>query len=101
MDPGAVIPISESARSAGLRKPGLAADIADWTEPLGVSPDDLSPIRKHAHGTPIGSGAFLQYVRSVTGRFVRPKKPGPRRKMSTLSPDLLSTLFTRTRVCHA
>jgi len=72
-------PISESARSAALLKPGLVADITDWKVSLDSSSDDLSPIRKRTRtGRPPRSDAFLQYVESATGRVVRPKEPGPR-----------------------
>jgi len=58
-----MIRISESARSAALRKPELVADITDWKEYLGCSSDDLSAIRNHTcTGCPLGSDAFVHYV---------------------------------------
>jgi len=62
------------------RESELLADITDWKEFLECSSDDLSPIRKHTcTGRPLGSDAFLGHVESVTGRVVRPNKPGPKR----------------------
>ena len=55
--------------------------VANWAGYLNAEnePDVYQTIRRHARtGRPLGSDAFLSIAERLTGRSLRPKKPGPK-----------------------
>ena len=57
--------------------------VNDWLEYLGQQdPDAHKSIRMHTNtGRPLGDDALIEKVEAITGRDLRKKKPGPKRKM--------------------
>ena len=54
-------------------------DIADWPTFLLEDAEPLSEIRKHTRtGRPLGGEAFIEQLEQLTGRSLRPMKPGPK-----------------------
>jgi len=54
-------------------------DIADWPTFLLKDAEPLSEIRRHTRtGRPLGGDAFIEQLERLTGRSLRPMKPGPK-----------------------
>ncbi|GIK34799.1 MAG: hypothetical protein AMXMBFR45_09340 [Gammaproteobacteria bacterium] len=69
----------------------MLSRISDWATYLqdDQDPHDLDTLRRHGRtGRPAGSDEFLDTLERLTGRRLRPMKPGPRAEMSKLSPYL-------------
>ncbi len=57
----------------------MLADITDRRSFLLREEDSLSEFRKHARtGRPLGGDSFLAHLEQLTGRLLRPRKPGPK-----------------------
>ena len=56
-------------------------EIDDWHALLSADPDTLKDLRRHTRtGRPLGDESFLERVERLTGRSLRPGKPGRKRK---------------------
>jgi len=61
----------------------LSKEIKDWSSFLQIedSKQDMKYLKRHARtGRPLGDEAFLTKLEIMTGRTLRKKKPGPRKK---------------------
>ena len=56
-------------------------EVGDWRALLSVDPETTEDVRRHTRtGRPLGSEAFLERAESITGRSLRLRKPGRKRK---------------------
>lgn len=69
----------------------MLSRIRNWAAYLADDHDsrDIDTLRRHGRtGRPAGSDEFLGTLERLTGRRLRPSKPGPRTEISKLSPEL-------------
>jgi putative transposase len=53
-----------------------------WREILRTEAAEINILRKKTRtGRPCGSEAFIDHLEAITGRNLRPRKPGPRKKV--------------------
>ncbi len=59
---------------------GSLAEIDDWKAFLSSQPDGIEELRLHTRtGRPLGGESFVNLAEALTGRFLRKRKPGPKR----------------------
>ena len=60
----------------------LYETIHNWDDFLDLSSDeDLQKLKRHENTRrPLGNDNFVKKVEQTLGRFLRPQKPGPRKK---------------------
>ena len=59
----------------------ILQEIDDWLPLLAGDPLELEILRRNTRtGRPLGSESFLDHVEGLTGRSLRPRKPGRKRK---------------------
>ena len=55
------------------------ARVADWREYIGQQPTETEALRLHNRtGRPLGSEEFVEKLQEITGRTLKPPKPGPK-----------------------
>jgi len=71
-----------AAHADPLAEPSpMLHDVDDWRALLADDPTGTEKIRRSTRtGRPLGSESFLSYVEEVTGRDLRPRRPGRKRK---------------------
>ena len=73
-----------AARDDTLTNTGpMLERISNWRSYLSCANSDetLQKLRQHAHtGRPLGSDEFIANLEAISGRLLRPKKPGRKRK---------------------
>jgi putative transposase len=59
--------------------------IPNWKDYLSVDDTErLDRLRKHQRtGRPLGNEAFLDHLEAMLGRRLRPKKPGPKKRVKS------------------
>jgi putative transposase len=59
----------------------MLPEVGDWRTLLSSDPHDPEVLRRHTRtGRPLGSESFLEHVERLTGRSLRPRRPGRKRK---------------------
>ena len=59
----------------------LLQQVSDWQSLLSTDPQDLETLRRNTRtGRPLGGESFLTHAENLTGRSLRPRKAGRRRK---------------------
>ena len=60
---------------------GPLAEIDDWKGFLSSQPDGIEELRLHTRtGRPLGGESFVNLAETLTGRFLRKRKPGPKHR---------------------
>jgi putative transposase len=65
-------------------------EVKDWKEFLAVGDNqhDVQLFKKYACvGRPLGQKGFVEKLEKITGRILKPGKPGRKKKMSVVSPE--------------
>lgn len=65
----------------------MISEIKDWASYLGDEDANIETLRKHLNtGRPLGDENFINKLENITGRFLKKKKPGPKKELSVVSP---------------
>ena len=58
--------------------------VGDWRDFLSLpSADEANVMRRHERtGRPLGGDTFIEAMEQTMGRFLRPQKPGPKKRES-------------------
>jgi len=64
-----------------VKESSILREVDDWQAFLSGDPHELEDLRRHTRtGRPLGSESFLAHVERLTGRSLRPRRPGRKRK---------------------
>lgn len=64
-----------------VRTSSLLDEVTDWQGLLEEDPDATEDLRRHTRtGRPLGSESFVRHVEAITGRTLRLRRPGRKRK---------------------
>jgi len=70
-----------SSQESKTKYSEFLTEIDDWQDFLSTPEDALNTLRKNTRtGRPCGSESFVDKIEKITGRILRPQKPGPKKK---------------------